>query len=572
MRLGTAIVQGLALYFLFKSGGPKTWSLAEQQIYVPLRLIAMWVPWIVYLGVGQMRARPLVIWVVVASVVLAGIGYHEAARGRFGGSMGLFGLWGPDTSLWIAISLAAFISQVLVIDTTAEGRFVSSYERHFDTAWKIGVQTSVAILFAGIFWMVLILGAKLFQLIKLDFLLDLIKEPLFAYPASSLATATALHFTDMQPSVIRGIRQIILTLFAWLLPLLASIVLAFLVVLLFVPLDRLWGTRFAASLLLSSALILVFLINAAFQDARQSRWKFAFIGLASIELMPLVILAAWAVGLRVGQYGWTTDRIFAAAVAGVMFCYAAGYALALARRSAWQRSFETANVVTAYAVLATILALFSPLADPGRLMVADQLARLKSGKVDAAAFDYSTLLRDGARWGRTALEELSQTKDIADAENVNERALRALKGPAAVGRHARDLTGFKLTPEMVEVSPAGRTLPDSFFSADAGAFSKAAPACARDNANRRCRAIFVASSDGQREAVLFFDGWSARIVEPNAEGRWEVTGSAQGRAFCKSAQAAIAAGEVALEPHPWPDVIVGGERLTIVPTRKDKCQ
>jgi hypothetical protein len=564
-RLLTAIVQGLTLYFLYSTGG--RWSPAEQQIYIPLQLVAVWVPWILYLGVGQMRAVPLAIWVAVAALILAGLGYHEATRESF---VGRYSLLNPRAGLWVGVMLGMFIAHVLVVDSVAERRLVPSYERHFDTAWKIGLQVALAGVFVAIFWLVLYLGSQLFLLIKLSFLRELITQPLFVYLASTLAMATALHLTDIQASLLRGLRSVVLTLFSMLLPVLAVIVLGFLLTLPFVSLETLWGTRFAGSLLLSSTAVLVLLINAAYQDAWQSRLKFLFVSLASIELVPLIALAAWAIALRVGQHGWTTDRIFATAVAGILLGYAAGYVLALARGSAWQRSFETANVLTAYAILAVILALFTPLADPGRLMVADQLARLRSGAVDAASFDYAALSRDGAHWGKAALEELRETKDISKADTVNERAREALAGRPS--SQIRAHPWVKLTADLVEVFPSGRTLPESFFSAEHGAFRKANPACAqRSAANRKCRATFITANDGRPEAILFFDSWVARVYEQNAEGDWELSGTAQGRTHCKSVREAMADTEPALEAHAWPDLLIGGERLTIVPNPVGPC-
>jgi hypothetical protein len=345
-------------------------------------------------------------------------------------------------------------------------------------------------------------------------------------------------------------------------------VLGFLVALPFVSLDKLWSTRIAAKLLLWSAAILIFLINAAYQDARQSRLKFFFVAVASAELAPLVGLAAWAIALRVDQHGWTTDRIFATVITAILLCYAAGYVFAVAGWSGWQRRFETANVLTAYVILATILALFSPLADPSRLMVADQLARLKSGSVEAAEFDYRALLQDGARWGKAALEELSEAKDIANAQKVNEMARLALAGKGQPSRSPsiRKLPQrVELTAGLVSVIPAGRELPESFFSSDKGAYRKGSPSCAQPTPSRKCLATFIAPKDGGPEAVVFFDIYAARLFVQNEEGSWEGAGNLQGRWACKIVQQAAEAGMLALEDHQWPDLLIGGERLTIVP-------
>ncbi|HEV3018588.1 MAG TPA: hypothetical protein VGY49_06185 [Burkholderiaceae bacterium] len=59
--------------------------------------------------------------------------------------------------------------------------------------------------------------------------------------------------------------------------------------------------------------------------------------------------------------------------------------------------------------------LFSPIADPARLMVADQMARLRSGAVGPDKFDFGALKFDGARWGAPALAQLAQTQEGLEA-------------------------------------------------------------------------------------------------------------------------------------------------------------
>ncbi|MEJ0043559.1 MAG: DUF4153 domain-containing protein [Rhizomicrobium sp.] len=85
--------------------------------------------------------------------------------------------------------------------------------------------------------------------------------------------------------------------------------------------------------------MVVVLLNTAFQDGspEHSRaWIFRYAQFAAaLVLVPLVTLAAYAVWLRVAQYGWTVERVVTAATVLIALCYAFGYAaaaFALARR------------------------------------------------------------------------------------------------------------------------------------------------------------------------------------------------------------------------------------------------
>jgi hypothetical protein len=213
---------------------------------------------------------------------------------------------------------------------------------------------------------------------------------------------------------VRGARTLGLTLLSWLLPMMALIVIAFLMALLFTGFEPLWNTRNATVILLVAAAALVLLINTAYQDGysehpvRILRYAGA---LAIITLLPLVGIATYALSLRIGQYGWTPERIIALACAVVAACYALGYAVAVLASHPWLKWLEVTNVFTAFVILGVLLALFSPIADPARISVADQVARLEAGKISLEQFDFAFLRFQSGRFGLDALERLKENQD-----------------------------------------------------------------------------------------------------------------------------------------------------------------
>ena len=102
-------------------------------------------------------------------------------------------------------------------------KFVADYTTHFDVAWKIAVQGALAAAFTGAFWGLLWLGAGLFDLINIDFFIELLQERWFAIPATTLAVSAAAHVTDVRAGIVRGIRTLGLSLLSWLLPLMTLI-------------------------------------------------------------------------------------------------------------------------------------------------------------------------------------------------------------------------------------------------------------------------------------------------------------------------------------------------------------
>jgi hypothetical protein len=567
VRVIIAVAQAIALYLLAEAASAfRWWPATEPRIFVPLLLVWSFVPLIPMLGLSQLRPLPLSVWAAIATAVIVGLGYHDAVRGQYVAAANGPVVW-PRYQLWLALAAALFVAHVLVVDSAIERRLVPAYARHFDTAWKQGVQLLLASAFVLVFWGVLVLGAGLFKLVDIEVFRHLIEQRWFDYPATALALAVAIHVTDVQPALIRGTRSLALTLLSWLLPLLVAILLGFIGSLPFISLDPLWKTHFATGLLLTAAALLVFLINSFYQDGTTegaaSRIKRIAAAVGAIELIPLVGLAVWALWLRVAQYGWSVERIFAAAIIAVAACYAVGYAAAVALSPTTLKRIEITNLVTAYVFLALALALFTPLADPARLMVADQVARLKSGTVRPEKFDFAALKFDGAGWGHEALVELGQTKDGPDAKGISTAASRAL---AARNRYVVEpLTNAELTAR-VAIYPPERALPPALVDLSAGPFTLATlPSCLRSTTVPKCLVRFLTLRPGEAEAILFVDNGVGYILQADASGRWRESGRLAGNLYCASVRRALERGEFIIEPHPSPDLVIGNLRLAISP-------
>lgn len=572
-RIVTAALQAAGLYLLVRAGTatPIDWPATEPRIFLPLFLVLILAPLVVQVGLGQMSRPALAIWVTLAGCAIAGLGYWDAARGRAALYQADDLFW-PRFPLLLTVGAGLFVAHVLVVDSLAERRFSPSYGRHFDTAWKLAVQAVLALVFVGIFWGVLHLGAALFAMLGIDAVTRLIGERWFAIPATTLALAVSVQATDVQPALIRGARSVALTLFSWLLPLLALILLGFLATLAVVSLDPLWRTGNATALLLTAAAGLVLLINSAYQDgageATRSRVKRWTALLACLELLPLVALAGLALALRVGQHGWTTARILAAAAIVLAAHHAIGYVMAALASRSWLKRIEGVNFVGAYLGLALVAALFTPLADPARLMVANQMARLKSAAVTASEFDFAALKFDGARWGAAALAELATGTTGADAVAIAAGAKAAL---AATSRVVADRTGVAVPIEAaasrVTVYPVGRTLPGAFYQAAYAAFAEQSrPSCFERRADN-CVARLIALTPGGAEAVLLVYGRAGSLFEQDGAGQWRHTAETAPDDSCGSLPEGIYRGDIGVAPHPWPDLMVGGDRLSLRPLR-----
>lgn len=411
MRLAVAAVQSFALFWLLE-----WFDLARDfwASHLPLRtsllLTVLLVPVLALLGLGRLSARALFVWLVVATSLIA-----AAAINQTWGVIEMPYTASADTSrLYVELSIFVFVAHVLVIAVTSVRGWMQSYAVYYDTAWDLGIQLALTALFVVIFWGVLLLAAALFNLLQLNFFVELISLRFFRLSVTILATAIAIHVIDVHPHMVRGARDLTLLLLSWLLPLFAGLVAIFLCALPFVSLEALWQTRRATWILLAAAVLLILLLNCAYRDGSRETpiggVRRIAVLLAAVELAPLAGLAATALGLRVDQHGWSVARIEVGVLIGLLSIYAGGYLFAVI--SQFRRGelvlIGTTNIVVAFAALAVFLALHTPLADPARLMVENQMARLALGAVAPESFDFAAMRFEGRRWGKQALQHLAE--------------------------------------------------------------------------------------------------------------------------------------------------------------------
>lgn len=576
-RLAIGLAQGAALWWLYRSAAmfgrvcetaencaaDVHWPATQPEVFGPLALILVMVPVLLLAGVGRMRWPVLLGWIAVATAFLALLGWHGVAAQ----SISEYGSRSrPPFLPWpmpLFAATALFIGHHLVLPADLERKWIAAFPTYFDTAWKAGVQLALSIGFTGAFWLLLFLGAALFNVIGLEFLGDLIAKDWFSIPVTTVVFATAVHLTDVRDGLIRGVRSVVLMLLSWLLLLMTVLAAGFLAALPFTGLEGLWETGSATALVLSAAAALIILINTAYQDGRADNLPPAVlrvtVRVAAVLLTPLVIIAFWGLALRIGQHGLTPDRIIAFACAVIGAAYAGGYGFAALspfwrRGSGWMQPLERTNVWTAVLEIAVILALFSPIADPARLSVADQVARLERGAVKPDQFDYRFLRFQSGKAGEAALERLARSSDPVVARSArNVRAVENRWDDADVGSPDR-------TP-VYEVVPAGAALPTGFAApvppTDERADCSTSGACvatARD-----------LNGDGVAE-VLLARNWAVQLWTRDPAGAWSRAGQWTYRQCSRPGEArpdmreALRRGELRPVAPLWPEFEIGGVR------------
>ncbi len=568
-RLGLGLAQGLALSALYFAFENKVFPATAPQLFAPLAAVALFIPILISHALGNMRRQTLIAWTLSATVIVAGLAWYDVWR-AWPGTHGLV----PSPRTLAVCAVFVFVAHALVACGDADRRIVARYPTLFDLAWKLGVQLAIVLCFIVSFWIVLRLGIALFDMIGLTGFGRLVLHPSAAIPLTTIAAAAALQATDTSNDLVRSVRSLALSLLGWLLPVITLIALVFLVSLVVTGLQPLWVTRAAALLLIAAAAVMVIYINAAYQDGDPSRRLPHILRvagtLAAGLLIFLVWIAAYAVWLRVKQYGWTEDRIICAAAVLVAGMFAIGYLIAALLPGPWLKLIERCNVYGTFFFLLVLFVLCTPLGDPMRLSVTHQLWRLKTGAVTAENFDYSYLALRGGRFGRDALQILSASKD----KITRQQAADTLAGGFPIGLAPLAEKTLNMA-RAIKVFPEGKALPASFVMQNWNGRRGGSPWCLTTAPSRAyfCDAIVRDfDGDGADEILLFsnankdagFETWFGVLF------RWENTHWAEYAEMredvhCPGDHQALIDGKYDLKPasNPLYDIVVNGRPIKL---------
>ncbi|NML35082.1 DUF4153 domain-containing protein [Paraburkholderia antibiotica] len=577
-RLLIGIFQGLILHLLTNAAHHRSGIATIPLLLFPLLLVSLFIPSTFIVGLQRMRVARLAMWAAALAAIVAILGSHDAWRSagvELAGMQppGRTGVPLPSLAVTFYSGVIVFIGYCLVLAGETARSWFAPYDLYFECSWKLGLQVCLSGLFVCALFLVLWLGAALFLLLKLDFLRQLLRESWFNIPVSTMAFASALHITDVRPDIIRGSRTLVLSLLSWLLLVLVVIVGGFLATLPFTGLGLLWATRSATWILLGVAALKVVFINAAFKSGLESdqapRVLRVCMRISCLMLPVLVILATYALALRIGQYGLTPHRVLACAGAFVAYFYAIGYTWAAVARSDTLTRIAPVNVVTAWVSLAVLVAVFTPLADPARLSVASQVDRLLAGRVAPDKFDYTFLRYRSARYGMQALARLQGETNGSNAATVRELSKQVANqptpGPLGVARP----DAATLARNIVSRTP-GQSVPSSFLSMDWKQATQnwMLPVCL-NSVEVKCDAYLVdLTGEHKLQVVLFPNGGSAGFVFDQAgNADWQLVGKFSIAPDCAAVRDALAKGTFELIEPRLRDIQVNGQRVEIEPTR-----
>ena len=322
---------------------------------------------------------------------------------------------------------------------------------------------------------------------------------------------------------------------------------------------------------LTLALLLICLINAVYQrDDTELPYPRLLRRAVEAGLLTLPIyagLALYALALRIGQYGWTIDRFWAAAAALITAGYALGYALAVLRPGQrWLQGVEPVNRVMSWAVIAVAVLGNSPVLDPARLSAASVAERLRSNPAQLVVRDVSYLREHTGRRGVDVLRRLQQDPAIqADrrassiiAQQLSGRKMPSYRQENLVEAGVYDLPTLKARIQMAKGSAMP---PDSWWQAVLDDLDSTE--CL--SSNEGCMALQRdLDGDGQPDVLLcqIRRAWGPQCdLHTLDEGHWTNVG--QIRFGAEAANQALREGRLQLRDSRWPEFLLDDQASTL---------
>ncbi|MBX2808439.1 MAG: DUF4153 domain-containing protein [Cellvibrionaceae bacterium] len=400
-----ALLQGFCLLYLHQAIELGYWPNKQHQWLLAFYGMALTLPVMLLLSITANNKAAILKYSLPFSLLSGLLGYYTGNQALPVGYIGYNGLL---FAYALTMSLATF-KALMYIQQLAAGERIS-YTSLFRWSWRNFLTLSLSLLFAGCFWLILVLWGALFKAINIDFFKTLFEEPWFYYPAIALANGFGVIIFRRLTPIIDTITRLQQALMKFLLILIILISLLFLCALPFTGLAPLWESGGSALILWMQALILFF-VNAVYQDDPQqrpySRWlhRFVYIGVA---LLPIYsALSFYGLSLRVDQYGWSLARCWAFLIWFLLALFPLGYGWGIAKkRDDWVIQLSRVNVIVGLVALSIMLLINSPLLDFRKIVTNNQLQRLANNEITLDDLDIAYFRYELAKPGYNAIQQI----------------------------------------------------------------------------------------------------------------------------------------------------------------------
>jgi hypothetical protein len=407
-----ALIQGLALAYFYQGIENQMWPGTDLTWLTGLVTFFVSFPTLFLLIAGKHDfnaiIKTLLPFTLLISCLGAYTGYQQSAYPDLFSTYFVFSF----------VTLIACFKAIMYIKLQANQQAIT-YQSLFLASWRNAVIFAVSFLFTAIFFGILHLGAALFDLLGIELFTNLLREEWFWVPAITLAFSFAIHVFRKISHLADNISVILQTLMKFLLPILVLVSLGFLITLPFTGLDKLWETRSGSFLLLWLTALSLFFVNAIYHKGNENKpyqvllHRFVLIGVLILPLFS--VISAYGIFSRIGQYGFTPDRLWALSIWFILSCFTLSYAVGILKyRDNWLLAQSKINVVMGLVVLAFVLLVSSPILNFKAISSNSQMARYYNGDITLQDIDFWYFSRNLGKPGFHAMQALKT--EIADSD------------------------------------------------------------------------------------------------------------------------------------------------------------
>ena len=461
LMLLISLLQGLALFLLWRAAENQVWPSQTPAVNFPLWTIAVTLPLFLLLGLEDRNERKTAIVVGSFCALLALLGVY------IGWQVTPFGEFPPDSIIAtyvLPLLLGCFLA-LLFLRPIVHGR-TPDYAEIFTDSWRNALVAALSwALTLGVFG-ILMLWGELFRVIGIEFFFELFTEDWFLFPVLAVVVGLGIFIFRGLANVIGGITSLLQGLMWLLLPLVLTVTVLFLAALPFTGLEPLWDTGNGTALLMALNLFALFGLNAVYQRGDLEPYPLPLHRLlcAGIALLPVIsLLALYGLYLRVDQYGWTVARCWALMISLLITLFSLGYAGSVVRfREQWTGKLARVNLPMSILMIALALLLNSPLLDFRKISLASQQNRVDRGEIALEEFDFFDAREN---MGRPAYLWMQQI--IEQNRESNPELAQLVSEPVRP-----TFTGFPLDPanridfrSQVTYRPAPFAIPDALLDA-----------------------------------------------------------------------------------------------------------
>lgn len=408
-----SLLQGLALLSLHLINQHDIWPHDQPQWQTAFYVMAIGGPVLLLLSLNEKNIRKIFIWVGGFTCIAGLLGYYvgwQAVPWDKVASGSLF------FAFAVTMIIAAFKFLMYAQQFSSDSKI--SYSNLFRLSWRNFLTLALSGAFTLSFCGILMLWAALFQLIKIDLFSEIFRQEWFLYPVLAVVNGFGVIILRDQSKVIDVLTRVQQALMKYLLLILILISIIFICALPITGLSDLWETRAGSTIILWMQALILFFVNAVYQDEAHERpyplflHRFVYGG---VLLLPLYsAISFYGLFLRIEQYGWTVGRSWGVLIWAVFALFSLGYLYGIIRRrDDWIVNLSWVNIRMGLLVLFCMLMVNTPLLDFRKISVISQMARLEVGKVSYEKFDYSYFRRHLGAPGYQALQSLKT--DLKDS-------------------------------------------------------------------------------------------------------------------------------------------------------------